>query len=172
MAHLNVVSSSDDDRLIFYYGSTALKNEVILRTTYRAKTIKSEGGKSQLDDYAMSENESDAFLLFLDRAIRNVFAELIKLTATVKNSVFVNINKGGSLGVCSGWYLNDYSAGNDNAIDMIDIFARESIVMFIMKEWYAMMGIASEHERLTIEYRGKIVELSNQTLELRKKSLS
>lgn len=172
MGHLSVVSSSSDDRLLFYYGSDALKNEVILRTTYRAKTIRSEAGKSQLDDYAMSEQESDAFLLFLDRAVRNVFVELIKLTSTVKNSVFVNEDKGGSIGVSSGWYLNDYGAGNDNTIDMIDIFSREALIFFIMKEWYAMMGITTEYERLYIEYNKKIIELSNQTLELRKKSLT
>jgi len=172
MSHLSVVSSSDEDRLLFYFGTEALKNEVILRTTYRAKTIKSEDGKSQLDDYAMSENEEDAFLLFLDYAVRNVFAELLKLTDAVKNSVFVNTDKGGSIGESSGWYLNDYGAGNDNAIDLLDIFSKEAIVHFVMKEWYRLTGVAAEAERSDIEYRQKIISVNNQTLELRKKSLS
>jgi hypothetical protein len=139
-------------------------------THYRAKTIKDQQGKSQTDDYAMSEAERDAFLVFLDYAVRNVFSELVKLTKGVTNSVFVNVDIAGPPAVpASGFSIIDNGNFNENVLGLVDIHARESIILYILKDWYKIIGHSEEYSRLTVEYMGAIVKLSNILFELRKK---
>jgi hypothetical protein len=159
-----------EDRIRFYYTTEGLFNEVSLRTHYRAKTIKDQQGKSQTDDYAISEAERDAFLVFLDYAVKNVFAELVKLTKGVDASVFVNTDISGPPAVAaSGFSIIDNGNFNSNVLDLVDINARESIILYIMKDWYKTIGHGEEYSRLTIEYMAAIIRLSNILFELRKK---
>ena len=170
MAYVYGTESIGDDRIRFYYTTEGLFNEVSLMTHYRAKTIKDQTGKSQTDDYAISEAERDAFLVFLDYAVRNVFAELVKLTKGVTSSVFINEDiEGPPAVVASGFSIVDNGNFNENLLGLVDINARESIILYILKDWYKIIGHTEEYNRLSIEYMAAIVKLSNILFELRKK---
>jgi hypothetical protein len=169
MSYIHGTASIGTDRIEFYFTTEGLFSEVSLRTHYRAKTIKDQQGKSQVNDYAISEAERDAFNVFLDYAVKNVFFEMIKLTKGVTSSLFVNVDQGGSVLEASGFSIVDNGSFNDNVLDLVDTKCRESIMLYIMKEWYKMIGLAEEYAKMTADYYQAIVELCNILFELRKK---
>lgn len=68
------------NKIRFLFLKDKIFSHVSLRTQYRARSMKDEKGQSLIDDYAVSEDERDAFNIHLDTASYDVFNSVLKMT--------------------------------------------------------------------------------------------
>ena len=170
MSYINGTESIGADNIRFYYTTKGIFDEVSLRTHYRARTIQDQAGKSQIANFAISDDEADAVNVFLGYAMNKVFSEVVKLTKGIQDSLFVNVNISGPPNVAaSGFSIIDNDNYNLNVLNLVDVNIRECIIHYILKEWYRLCG--HEAERLVSEkdYTSGITDMCNSLFELRKK---
>jgi hypothetical protein len=161
----------------FHFLTESLFNEVSVLTQYRAKTIKDGAGKSLSDDYAISENERDIFLLNLNYAINDIFAEVVKQTKGITASIFVNAEVSlpvadAIVGDASGFAVVDHGAFNDNNLTLIDNAIRKAVVNNILKAWYKHNGLQTDMQMAELEYNSAILAINQRMFELKKKLMT
>jgi len=136
--------------IVFYYNKQDLFDHVSLITSYRARNIKNQEGTPQVDDYAMSEDETDAFLLFAKSAVKDVYDVVIKLTKGISSQpVFVDetVTIGGStVDNLYGFKIVDNNAYNDNVLFIVDDWVRRYIEYHILASWYELVGVDVEYK--------------------------
>lgn len=156
-----------DPVIVFYYLREDLFSVVNLYTLYRSKNIiqsqGAEAGKSMIDEYALTEDERDAFYLFAKNALYNVFGEVYKMTKALSDTVF--INDGVYTGESStsdvvtgdpayGFMIYDNDAYNDNVLQLVDNEVLNHIKYEILYNWFELAGIDPE----AAKYRAKLTE--------------
>jgi len=173
MSHVRITDTPN--YIAFYYKVNDLFNNVFLKTTYRAKNIRDSNNESQVDEYAISEDEKDAFTLFLQQAIHDVFNYVMKMTTQVENALIININESVVIGTGSstdkvyGFKVKDHEAYNANNLMLVDDGAKKMIENYILKEWYKMVGLDSELQKQLSDYMASRQDLVTKRLfQLRK----
>jgi len=162
--------------IVFYYLDEAIFDNVSLRSQYRAKNIKSEKGESLVDDFAITQDERDAFDLFLEQSIYDAFNIVMKMTTGVPNAVILRTSVADILEdpeeseeLASGFKVKDFAAYNENNLSLVDDGVKNLILAFIMKEWYKMNGLDTELAKWLNEYNEVRRDLVNKRLfQLRK----
>jgi len=165
------------NQITFYYTRSSLFNNVSLRTHYRASRIKDEKGETKVDEYAMSEDESDAFDVFAQDAINDAFQILLKMTTGVTGAIVINgtVHTGAAT-ESNGTYgmkIVDEDAYNDNNLTTVDDGLKKYIEAHIMVSWYNLIGWTDEE----IKWMAKLGDIrrdliNNRLFQLRKKSLT
>ena len=149
--------------IMFFYTQDSLFNNVMIRSMYRAKTIRDEKGESQVDDYAMSEDERDAFTIFLSSAIHDAFNHVMKMTTGVADAlilgetgtqVFATVRPTGVLAtdIIYGFKIRDHESYNENNISLVDEGIKTMVETKIMREWYEMVGHGDEFAKMSQKY--------------------
>jgi hypothetical protein len=149
--------------IVFFYKEDALFNNVMIRTTYRAKNIRDTTGESQIDDYAISEDERDVFGIFLSGSIHEAFNNVMKMTTKVTDalilgatgtSVFASALPEGVLGtdILYGFKIKDHEAYNNNNIILVDEGVKSMVEAYIMRDWYEMVGNNDEFVKMREKY--------------------
>ena len=149
--------------IMFFYTKDMLFNNVTIRSMYRARTIRDDKGESQVDDYAMSEDEKDAFEIFLNSAIHDAFNHVMKMTTGVGSALI--LGKTGTelfdttlpVGVLAadiiyGFKIRDHVAYNENNITLVDEGVKNMVETKIMREWYEMVGHGDEFAKMNQKY--------------------
>jgi hypothetical protein len=162
--------------IAFYYGTDDMFNNVNLKSSYRAKNIKTESGDSLIDDFAITEDERDAFTLFLNASMHDAFNIVMKMTGGVANALYLDVANGTILGTvsgtqfdCYGFKIKDHAAYNSNNLTLVDEGIKNLLEAFIMKEWYKMTGHDGELAKWLNEYLTIKRDLINRRLfQLRK----
>ena len=169
--------------ITFQYLTESLFSEVSVLTNYRAKTIKDGSGKSLSDDYAISENERDIFLLNLNYAVNEIFAEVVKQTKGLENSIFVDttvvVTPASSnptveevSAKASGFSVVDNGAFNDNVLTLLDVNIRKAMINNILAAWYKHSGLQTDMQMAEIEYNKAILSINQRMFELKKKLMT
>jgi hypothetical protein len=172
MSYENVSASTGNGTIRFYYGTTSLFNEVKQRTAYAAKGMTSQDGKAQFDDFSFTDNEEDLFDTFLSYAVPEVFAELVRISKGVTDSVFIDTDQGDEEGEVSGFSLVDYEAYNDNILILVDKRTREAIVHYLIKEWWKLKGLNDLYKLALETYELAIRAMKDKAFELIKPLMS
>lgn len=176
MSYTKIVAAGNASAMVrFHYLTEGLFNEVSVLSNYRAKTIKDGTGKSQSDDYAISENERDIFGINLNYAINDIFAEVVKQTKGITNSIFVDATVGDPnaiVGKASGFSVADHGAYNDNNLTLIDNAIRKAIINNILKSWYKYNGLQADMQMAELEYNTALVQINQRMFELKKKLMT
>lgn len=162
--------------IVFYYKTDDLFNNVFLKTTYRAKSLRDKNDEAQVDEYAMSEDEKDAFTLFLQQAIHDVFNSVMKMTSQVTDALILDTSVAAIISDVSaeddkayGFKIKDHEAYNANNLVLVDDGAKKMIENYILKEWYKMVGLDSELQKHLAEYMASRQDLVTKRLfQLRK----
>ncbi len=161
--------------IAFYYRVDDLFNNVFLKTTYRARSLRDKNNESQVDEFAISEDEKDAFTLFLSQGIHDVFNTVMKMTSQVDDALIINVEEaivtglGTSEAKVYGFKIKDHEAYNINNLALVDDGAKKMLEYFILKEWYKMVGLDEELNKHLTEYIGARQDLASKRLfQLRK----
>lgn len=166
--------------IMFFYTENMVFNNVMIRSMYRAKTIKDGNGESQIDEYALSEDEKDAFVIFIKKAIHDAFNHVMKMTTGVPDAlilgqtgteVFAATLPDGVLAndIIYGFMIKDHEAYNENNIALVDEGIKNLIEANIMREWYEMVGHDAETAKMYQKYQAIKSDLITKRLfQLRK----
>ena len=160
----------------FYWTKSELFDNISLRTTYRAKTIKNEKGEALLAEYAMSNDEKDAFTLFVKKAIYDVLDIVLKMTTGVESqpiaideTIQVEFR---SVPNAYGFKILDEEAYNINNLYTVDDGTRKYIDAHIMAAWYQLVGLKQEQAEWDMERdTAKTDLINNRLFQLKKAKL-
>jgi len=75
-----IKTDTDPELVVFYETEESLLNEVTQKTLYRGLSIKTEGGESLIDEYALTPDETDVFRTLMQEAYTEVFGLVMKMT--------------------------------------------------------------------------------------------
>lgn len=135
--------------ILFYWQKSSLLANIQLRTKYRAKTLFNEKGESQVDEYSMSNDETDAFLLFAEQAFNDIFSIVLKMTTGVTTDPLIIDDTAyiGATGInnCYGFKIVDEDAYNVNNLLTVDDGVKQYIEAHIMASWYKLVGLKEEY---------------------------
>jgi len=162
--------------IAFYYQKTPVFENISLRTMYRARNLKDDKGESQIDDYAMSADELDAFEIFIKQAIYDAFDIVMKMTTSLTDPVFIDETitiAAAPVTNAYGFNIFDEEAYNENNLYTTDDGIRKYIDAHIMTNWYDLVGHNDEYTKWLARRDDARMELITRKLfQLRKPLLS
>jgi len=127
----------------FYYKTDSLFDRCKIMSAYKANSIKTESGESMLDEYAMTDDEKDAFLVILEDVIFNAGMKFRKLHADVTEGVFFDtVIPQTDPDKANGFTIIDHDAYNENLLSHVDNHTRAYIVSHVLYEWYKLKNLA------------------------------
>lgn len=134
--------TNDGTEIKFYYKTENLFNRCKVISSYRADSIRTEGGQSMLHEYSMTDDERDAFLLFLEDALYEAGIKFRKLHADATGGIFFNevITESGT-DEANGFIIQDHDAYNENMLAHVDNHTRTYLINFILYEWYKLKNL-------------------------------
>ena len=167
----------ENNTIIFHYDKNTMFDIVSLRTIYRAKNIKNEKGESMIDDLAITDDETDAFEIFMRRTTYDAFQIVLKMTTGVSNDpIFIdetitinNVDYPHQY----GFKVVDNQAYNDNNLYTVDDGVQKFIEASVLEMWYELVGVEAEYERWALkkaEYRKDLI--TNRLFQLKKPLIS
>lgn len=171
-----------DPVIVFWYLREDLFNDVNLLSLYRAKMVIQQGGaetgKSMVDEFAMSEDERDAFYLFAKTAIYDAFSQVVKMTKALTDTVFVNdgiyTGEASTSGIVTddpsyGFIIYDNEAYNANVLQLVDNEILKFMRFEILYNWYDLNGMDAESQKYKTKWDDSRRDLVNRFLfQLRK----
>lgn len=172
VAAVTTVGSEEPAKIRFFYPVESIFNKLDLKTHYRAKVIKDQTGAAQLDDYAISQDERDWVLEYLNYATFQIGTNMFKMARGVANSIFFNSNLDGDLTEESvGFELVDNAAYNSNLLKVIDGKILLCFLHYCLREWYGTVALVDDIKANDILYEKHITDLNNLTFQLRKPTM-
>ena len=154
--------------VIFYYSHSYMFDRVSLNTLYRARTIVNEGGESQIDNFGMSKDETDAFDVFLKEAINDAFSIVVKMTTGLDTDpVFFDdtvVINGVDHTNSYGFKILDEDAFNDNVLYTVDDGIRKYLDAHILAGWYSLVGHDGELAKWLAKKQDARTDLLNKRL--------
>lgn len=165
------------DNIVFYYYKENLFNKASVLSLYRAKNILDDKGNSQIENYAMTEDEMDAFELFARDATEEVFNIVMKMTTGLTSDpIFyddtITILPGPiDLVDVYGFKIVDHDAYNENNLITIDAGVREYINYSILADWWSLVGHQKEYAEWLAKKEDMGRSLINKRLFQLKKAL-
>lgn len=179
MSYIRLTGTPPEPNTIaFYYKNDDLFNNVFLRTMYRAKNIRDENNESQVDDFAISEDEKDFFNITIRAAVHDAFNNVLKMTSSVTDALLLNvaestIDSARGSDLCYGMKVKDHKAYNDNVLSLVDDGIKNHLESFVLMEWYKMVGQAEETAKWTAEYlKYRSILVTKRLFQLRKPFIS
>lgn len=139
--------------IVFYWEKSTLFDNISLRTMYRARSLRNEKGESQIDEYGMSADETDAFELFVKQAFDDAFNIVLKMTTGVTDAIIIDetitVPAAPALGVtinnAYGFKILDEEAYNLNNLYTVDSGVKDYVDAHVMAAWYSLVGHGDEH---------------------------
>lgn len=159
-----------DSVIYFSYITNTLFDIVSLKTMYRGKNMKDDKGNSLVDDFAISQDERDAFNQFLKTAANLVFRTVLKITKGVDDAILIDIDSSTTAEVVLK--IIDNAAYNENVLTYVDFLIQETIIYKIMSEWYKTCGHDAEYSKMESNYQESKRQLFDGLFELRKPLIS
>lgn len=161
----------------FYYLTEDLFDNISLRSLYRALNIKTDSGESLIDDFAITEDERDAFNVLVRDAAHEVFQNVLKMCKGVSDALVLNdvllIDDSSSSGPYYAVKVLDHEAYNENNLELVENTVKMMLQVHVLKNWYEMKGHADEQTKLMAKYNALKIKLINKDLfQLRKPLLS
>lgn len=136
------MNTHDGTEIKFYYTTESLFNRCKVTSSYRADSIRTEKGESLLPEYSMTDDEKDAFEMFLEDALYDAGVKFRKLHADATGGVFFNEHiLETEPKKANGFVIKDHDAYNDNMLAHVDNHTRSYLVNYILYEWYKLKNL-------------------------------
>jgi hypothetical protein len=123
-----------DNKIKFSYSQNTLFDATSLRTTYMTKNMENKKGENIGEEYALSEDEKDAFLICLTTILSEVFEIFLKQTAGVVDAFKTTPVEGGDVTIDIS--INDHDAYNENVLSLVDTAIYDCIIDGCIKSWF------------------------------------
>jgi hypothetical protein len=161
----------------FYYEFDKLFNSAILRTGYRAKNVKDQGGNAQIDDFMLSPDEKSIVKEYLEQGLYDTAGELFKITGGVKDPIFFDVDYTpvGSTELESkvcGFKILDNVNYNENVVGNIDKKILNCLRYYILREWYISTSMTADAQIAEAQFKEYLTKMKNLSFELRKPLMS
>lgn len=160
-----IIASTDPispAKVVFKQTISTLFDSVSFQSTYMTKNMVNKEGQSIGEEYAMSEDERDAFTLSLDVVASDIFEIFLKQTSGV-NDAYVASAEEVSITIF------DNNAYNQNVLTLVDQAMRECIVNGCLKEWFAVCSHADLFKLSNERYFMSKELLKRRLFQLKKK---
>lgn len=176
MAYIKDTTPTPNE-ILFYQKTDDYFSTIKLRSEYRARNLKNDKGESMNDEFAITEDERDAFLMLLKSAIYDIAKVALKMTKGVDDGIYFDKTITHSTPVvdilnANGFTIVDNAAYNENSLKYVDIKAIECVNYHIMRGWYRIIGLDAEIIKFDTMYNIAKAELINGIFDLRKPLLS
>jgi hypothetical protein len=149
-----------DGNIIFSYKKDDLFKSVFLLSSYRARNIRTEEGKSLLDELALTEDERDAFEEKLIEGADIVIGRMEKLVSDTDYHANTDTD--------ISFTIKDRQAYNENVVKMIDRAIKEILVKSVMVGWSQLTGKVDDEKKYQIDVIAAERALNNRSFQLRK----
>jgi hypothetical protein len=146
--------------IVFSYKKDDLFNEVYLISSYRAKNIKTEEGESLLDEFALTEDERDAFESKLKDGIDVITNRLEKLVSDADYSS----NTAAEITII----IKDRQTYNENVVKKLDRLLEDILIKSVLLGWCKLTGQLDDMKKYQAELAVAERDLNNKSFQLRK----
>lgn len=158
--------------ITFYYTVSSFFDLISSQTMYATRNLKNEDtGESLIDELAITEDERDWFMIFLQKGTEEVFNKLTKYATGIDDSIFFNETYN-QVDNCVGVSLLDKSTNNipiynPNLLNRVSMLLSECIQYWILKEWFAVNGIAPLVQKFESMFLKATASLINASFKLK-----
>jgi hypothetical protein len=121
----------------------------------RAKAIKDKSGNPMIDEFTLSEDRRDTFLIFAREAADKVFAKLSAYAKGIQNAYIFNeqidYDKDNVVSDFENAYqvhmaINpDYELMDINIFSLVDQRVLDGIVYYILSQWFRTQGVPDDY---------------------------
>lgn len=117
----------------FAFSKNAIFDRVSLETTYMTKNLQNKNGENISEEYALSEDERDAFNLAIEQVLPKVFEIFLKQTSGIVDAFKQTTVEGNTTIEIS---INDHQAYNANVLSLVDKAIEDCIVSGCEQVWF------------------------------------
>lgn len=154
-----------DGLIEFSYARELLFNVASLRSSYMANTLRDGEGRYVGDDFALSDDEADAFEVCVRSVIADVYEVLLKVTSGVGDAFSI---EGGEVVL----RIRDNRAYNGNVLAMVDATIERAVVNGVLREWYDTCAKADFYAVYEAKYAVSLNDLRRRLFQLKKKVMA
>lgn len=149
--------------VVFSYDREDLMREVCLVSSYKSRAISDKDGGYAGGDAVMTEDEGEAFDVFLGRIAPDVYDVVLKLTRGVEQAF--TVEDGSAV-----FKVRDNGGYHDNALAGVDGGIKEVLLSGVLREWYGVCGSGDFFKEYAERYAAGLRVLHDRLFDLRKKA--
>lgn len=149
------------EKIKFEYDTATLFDKVALRTAYMAKSLTTEKGESLSEEYAMTDDERDAFNITIESMMPEIQDIFLKQTSGVEDAFVLSDSK---LSVT----IKDYMAYNSNVVGMVDAALEDCIITGAARGWFEVTLRLDLFKLMTEQFDMKKTLLKRRLYQLKK----
>lgn len=153
-----------DNAVIFSYDREDLLKEVCLISSYKSRVMRDKDGEYAGEELVMTEDEGEAFNMFLERVTADVRDVVVKLTYGVEEAFTV---EDGSITV----KLRDNGGYNGNVLAGVDAGIKDVLLSGVLKEWYGVSGGGDYFREYAERHAASVRILRDRVFDLRKRTI-
>ena len=168
-----------DGKTTFSWYTEEMFDKISIESMYNHRNTLDKEGVPQVDQLAISRDEYDFFLMHLKGCLINLFEDFAKMTRTIADSLYVDIDKtdladdtkhGNQCGFSIVRYTDasGKSAYNTNRLPIVESMAEKIIFNYILLEWAKTNKLADEVTVRTANLKDARRELVYSLFELKK----
>lgn len=146
----------------FSYETANLFDTVSLQSTYMTKQMVTGAGVNIGEDYALSEDERDAFNLSLDITMSEIFEIFLKQTSGIQDAYSITESE-------VKVTILDNNAYNNNVLTLVDMAIKDCIVAGCLKGWFEVCSHADLFKMSSDKYFMSKEILKRRLFQLKKK---
>lgn len=149
----------------FSYTYDEIFDIVSLTTNEIAVTILDKDDMPMIDEYGISEDEQYTVIQKMYDAANDVFNKFLKITYGISDSVALASD-------AISCKIKDKESYNQNVIDAIDRLMKNSIVNYIIKDWFIDKQLADYATIYNQKFILNLKELVKRSVQLRKPTIT
>lgn len=139
-------------------------DKVSIETLTAASKIE-KNGEIQIDEFGISGDEMDVFLMFLKKSHLNLSRILIKMTNGLTGAMVL-------LDPDISYSVVDKEGYNENVLAILDELLIQAHINYIIKEWFVKCGLGDLAKYYNDEYQANLKLIIRNSLSLRKPSIT
>lgn len=148
----------------FSYTKLSLFNNASLRSTYKSRCMIDQQGNYIGEPYALSDDESDAFEICLEKIMTDIYDTVLKMTSGVTDAFVADSAQ-------VTFKIRDNRGYNENVLKNVDISVKDSIVAGVLREWYDVCAKPDFYAEYALKYQVSVNALRDRLFQLKKKTI-
>lgn len=140
------VTTTNPQSILFTFHMAELFDKVSANSIYASKNIRSQDGKSLIDNYAITVDEEDFVKMHLYDAANNLFGLFVKMTRAITDSFYFDKAKEDPSNAPKtsqqlGWSIkrelksDNTPAYNTNRLPLISANCQDYMVNYVLAKW-------------------------------------
>ncbi len=162
-------------RVIFTYGHDEVFNKACLISAYMTKNLKN-GENSAMDDYSMTDDESDIFLACLKSSMPDTWSRVLKITSGVESGgsgdAYEIDDEATTTQPIVTIKIRNYEAYNQNTLKLVDASMKNCVICGVMRDFYSACYHPTLLKIADDRYAAELAKLEQRLFQLKKKAIS